>query len=99
MLYCRETAGDGFVNFFDDANCESASDFEVALEVVGSAKMLPLMLYEECDVSDVSEAECLFLANFMWTEWGHPDLLGRKSIIWREVYWDETNPDTYLDDS
>jgi hypothetical protein len=67
MLYCRPTAGSGFANSFDDINCESTSGLVFALEVVGNVKMLPLVPYEDSDVLDVSEAECLSLTKFTRT--------------------------------
>jgi hypothetical protein len=80
LLYYHETAGDGFANFFDDANCESASGFEFALEVVGGVTMFSLIPYEDSRKVYVSEEECLSLTKFTWMGWGRADLVRRKSI-------------------
>jgi hypothetical protein len=70
--------GDGFVKSTDVASCKSASGFESALEAVESVTMLPLIPNENPDVSDVSEAEFLFLSKLKHAWWGRTNLMGRK---------------------
>jgi hypothetical protein len=53
-LCCSET-GDGVINSFDSASYESATRFELALEIVGGATTIPPIPYIDCDEPDESE--------------------------------------------